>query len=227
MQGDTATCYLIQALAGGAEFPAVIRSIFGTQQALNPDGIYSLRLYIRGKPWTVVVDDLFVFEDRRSGRDRYRLRAARVGDDRSLWAPIVEKAWAKVAGTYFSADYGLIKNGIRVLTGAPVFGYFLSPRDSVKQRLEDFDEIQKAGQRGYIVGVQTSGGSDSTRNKFGVANGHAFSVLAAFPLLSREGTVEHRLYMIRDPWSMASFNGKWSSKAWRRQPSYAEQVIRG
>ena len=96
--------------------------------------MYSLRLYIRGKPWKVVVDDIFLFDDTANGVDKYRLKAARLGDDRSLWAPIVEKAWAKVIGNYESINYGLLKNGIRVITGAPTFGYSLGQetRNSMK-----------------------------------------------------------------------------------------------
>jgi hypothetical protein len=63
--------------------------------------------------------------NRKTVYDKYTLKAARVGDDRSLWGPIVEKAWAKIVGNYKRADYGLIKTGIRVITGAPTFGYSL------------------------------------------------------------------------------------------------------
>ena len=76
-------------------------------------------MYIRGKPWTIVVDDIFL---------HYKLtglKSALVGDDKSLWGPILEKAFAKVKGNYAASDLGLLKNGIRALTGAPVFGYKL------------------------------------------------------------------------------------------------------
>ena len=43
-----------------------------------------------------------------------------------MWGPIIEKAWAKVKGSYGNVDGGFIENGIRALTGAPVFSYFSS-----------------------------------------------------------------------------------------------------
>lgn len=38
-----------------------------------------------------------------------------------MWGPIIEKAWAKVKGTYSNSDFGYVVNGIRSLTGVPVF----------------------------------------------------------------------------------------------------------
>lgn len=78
-----------------------------------------------------MVDDIFLYLNRPSGPDKYTLKAANVGDDRSLWGPLVEKAWAKIVENYDNSDYGLLKNGIRVLTGAPVFGYSLNNKGSL------------------------------------------------------------------------------------------------
>ena len=38
-----------------------------------------------------------------------------------MWGPILEKAWAKVRGSYTNADGGFTENGLRALTGSPVF----------------------------------------------------------------------------------------------------------
>ena len=37
---------------------------------------------------------------------------------------MLEKAWAKVKGNYLQAEGGLTGNGIRALTGVPVFDYY-------------------------------------------------------------------------------------------------------
>ena len=46
-------------------------------------------------------------------------------DGTSAWGTIIEKAWAKVLGNYLKTDSGYIDNGLRVLTGAPIFMYSL------------------------------------------------------------------------------------------------------
>jgi hypothetical protein len=40
-----------------------------------------------------------------------------------MWPALLEKAYAKITGAYFNANGGYEVNGIRVLTGAPVFAY--------------------------------------------------------------------------------------------------------
>lgn len=40
-----------------------------------------------------------------------------------MWAPLLEKAWAKVKGTYAQANGGFNINGLRSLTGVPAFTY--------------------------------------------------------------------------------------------------------
>ena len=48
---------------------------------------------------------------------------AQLGDDNSIWGAILEKAWAKVKGSYEASSDGVMSNGLRALTGAPVFNY--------------------------------------------------------------------------------------------------------
>jgi len=38
-----------------------------------------------------------------------------------MWGPIIEKAWAKVKGTYSNSDSGILASGLRSLVGAPNF----------------------------------------------------------------------------------------------------------
>ena len=42
-----------------------------------------------------------------------------------MWGPVLEKAYAKVLGNYLKTNSGYIANGIRILTGKPVFSYSL------------------------------------------------------------------------------------------------------
>ena len=52
---------------------------------------------------------------------------AQLSDDgTAIWGAVVEKAYAKVIGNYYKTDGGYLQNGLRVLTGSPVFSYSLS-----------------------------------------------------------------------------------------------------
>jgi hypothetical protein len=52
-----------------------------------------------------------------------------------MWGPILEKAWAKVRGSYDNADGGFTENGLRALTGSPVFIYWVAEmsNDEIKE----------------------------------------------------------------------------------------------
>jgi hypothetical protein len=58
-----------------SEFPELIKQVFVTQE-VNDAGIYALRLFIRGKPWIITIDDEFAYEE-----DRKSLYFARVGSE--------------------------------------------------------------------------------------------------------------------------------------------------
>ena len=73
----------------------ILDDIFLTKTT-NLSGIYVVKLYIRGKPWLVPVDDNFLYLEEQNN-----LRFAKYLPDRStLWVPILEKALARVKGTY-------------------------------------------------------------------------------------------------------------------------------
>ena len=47
-------------MAAVAEFPAIIKNILLTPYK-NKASIYGVKLYIRGKPWVIAVDDYLMF----------------------------------------------------------------------------------------------------------------------------------------------------------------------
>lgn len=40
-------------------------------------------------------------------------------DNGAMWAPMMEKTWAKIKGSYYNSAGGFVANGLRSLTGAP------------------------------------------------------------------------------------------------------------
>jgi len=39
-----------------------------------------------------------------------------------MWAPLLEKGWAKVKGSYENSDEGVLITGLRSVTGNPTYG---------------------------------------------------------------------------------------------------------
>ena len=71
-----------------------------------------------------------------------------------------------------------------------------------------FELMKAANDLDYILGAGTDG-SDDDLNVCNIVAGHAFSMLAAFELTTGE-TVDAKLYMMRNPWSMTYYNMDWN-----------------
>lgn len=57
----------------------------------------------------------------------------------------------------------------------------------------------------------TGSGADSTYNVCGIANGHAYSILAAFNMTDDTGKI-NSVYLIRNPWGLDYYyNQTWNS----------------
>ena len=121
-----------------------------------------MTFYIRGKPWTIDVDDYLFFSNWNVETDvtdpnnpiAFYNNPSPNGD---MWASILEKAWAKIKGSYASSDGGYTSTGLRALTGAPTMRMDSIGADDTAAV---FALIQQADQAGYVMGAETAGGSD-------------------------------------------------------------------
>lgn len=120
-QGQLGNCWFLCALAAVVEFPVLIDRLFAlpwpkddTIEAApsDPLGLYELRLCLHGQWMVVSVDDLFPC---KPGGGPIYSRAA--GPE--LWVQLVEKAYAKLHGSYYNLRLGLPVDGLKDITGAP------------------------------------------------------------------------------------------------------------
>ena len=95
-----------------------------------------------------------------------------------MWVPILEKAWAKVKGSYHNIDIGYYASGIRALVGAPNFFY-----TDIDDTELYFNMVQEADDAGLLMAIDTEGdGDDTTNNICGMTMSHTFSLIAAFTM---------------------------------------------
>ena len=200
--------------------PALIED--AVVQGDNAAGVYGVRLYIRGKPWVVDVDDILYFQDPESNpySDEPVLRFAGRSSRGDMWAPILEKAWAKVKGSYSAAAGAYPVSTQRALVGAPSFYYEVS-NNAYNEVDEIFPLLQAGEAAGRFMAAGTSGGAgaDATTNGCGVANGHAYSILATFTLTDGEGA--HDMVLLRNPWGLTYYSGDWNEN----DPRWTEGLV--
>lgn len=117
-QGYSDTCYVLAALSSISLNRRVFHRILLNKET-SQSGYYIVRLWIRGKPWLINVDDRVAFYPGTQSTVH-----ARISQYGTYWPLIVEKAWAKIKGGYKEAGFGFASNALRALTGLPVFDHF-------------------------------------------------------------------------------------------------------
>ena len=108
---QTKLCGIFQALACA---PSVIRSTFNTKES-NPQGVYSLTLYVNGIPKEVVIDNIFPVDSETKKPAYFRT----VG--KKLWTNALGKALAKLHGGYHDVDNELVSSLIKNIIPIPTW----------------------------------------------------------------------------------------------------------
>lgn len=108
------------------------------------------------------------------------------GTDNVMWGPILEKAYAKFAGSYEKISTGgVVSEAIRSLTNMPGFVY------PTAQAKEPFEKIQTALSQGDVVTcsspVHKNSKANAVLNIYGINLAHAYALLGAVELQGQVG----------------------------------------
>ena len=93
-QGACGDCYFLSSIASLAENPDRVKGIF-LNWSINKAGCYAMKLFVNGQPHIIVVDDYFPFCERKND-----WAFSRSSQEKELWVLLLEKAWAKIHGSY-------------------------------------------------------------------------------------------------------------------------------
>lgn len=144
--------------------------------------MYGFQFHIRGKPWVVTIDDTMLFDNPSNPNLVFSFLD---NGGTVIWPALLEKAFAKMKGSYDAAQGGFITTGLRALTGAPVFTYYSSEINTNAQSNALWDLMAEGEAKGYLMGAGTDGGgNDQVQNSCGIGMSHAYSVMSAFQLTS-------------------------------------------
>ena len=120
-QGSGNDHYFLAALSAVAMYPNKIKDLFVTDEIIK-DGIIGVKLYVRGKPWVISLDEWFLWKYPNNPTLVFA-KSYQDATGIALWPVILEKAWAKVNGFYGNLAGGFVQSGLRALTGVPVISY--------------------------------------------------------------------------------------------------------
>ena len=110
-QGILGDCWFVAALSLIAQRPNLLHRLLLTQ-TVNTAGIYRVRICHNGLWKIVVIDDSFPSSN---GFDLVFTQAKH----RQMYAPLLEKACAKIFGSFAALENGSLMEGLHLMTGAP------------------------------------------------------------------------------------------------------------
>lgn len=213
-QGALGDCWFACALSALAEFPPIIQRMFETKTK-NAAGILRLKFFSENDdaPTVVTMDDLMPCK--YNGLSPIFSRNASTDEpdtkEYEIWVSVLEKAYAKLNGTYFDLISGSPTDAFSDLTGAPCEDYDLEDPRVMKlvkngklwDRLKNWDTWSS---------VMAAGITGQAKTK-GLVSGHAYALVQAKEALGI------KLVQLRNPWGNFEWGGDWSdnSPLWTNQ----------
>ena len=190
-------------------------------------GLYGVKFFMMGKWISVIVDDYFPMTNISvAGRSQdwsfifsCPKRSSRV---KEIWPMVMEKAWAKLHGSFECTDAGDNHDALEYLTGGVIkilqlsqnpgsISHFEVLKDVLSEH-DDEDAFVGCGDCGYS---QPKAQKSAACSKVGLVTGHAYAVLRAI-----EPKPGLRLVQVQNPWGSTEWNGKYSDKC----PCWTEEL---
>jgi hypothetical protein len=123
---------------------------------------------------------------------------------KEFWAILLEKAFAKLHGSYQAIVGGWMCEGFMDLSGGLCETVTIADVKADWDNGTYFNKLQEWLSNGYLLGCGSTAGSDTHKSASNIVLGHAYSILR----VAEHGSV--KLMHLRNPWGSTDYTGKYS-----------------
>uniref|UniRef100_A0A8I3MWC1 Calpain-12 n=1 Tax=Canis lupus familiaris TaxID=9615 RepID=A0A8I3MWC1_CANLF len=197
-QGRLGNCWFLAAAASLTLYPRLLSRVVPPGQGFQDGyaGVFHFQLWQFGRWVDVVVDDRLPV---REGK----LMFVRSDQRNEFWAPLLEKAYAKLHGSYEVMRGGHMNEAFVDFTGG--VGEVLYLRQDTPGL---FSALRHALAKESLVGATALSDRGEYRTEDGLVKGHAYSVTGTYKVTL--GFTKVRLLRLRNPWGRVEWTGAWS-----------------
>eukprot|EP00727_Mastigamoeba_balamuthi_P000557 m51a1_g10499 putative peptidase s8 and s53 subtilisin kexin sedolisin (1916) ;mRNA; f:103766-111067 len=215
--GQLGDCYLMSSLSVLAERPYRIEALFCAHED-NDVGCYCVTMHFNGERRDVLVDEYFPVTC--SGTTVKPLYSRNNGAE--LWVMVIEKAYAKIHGSYEAISGGSEGTALTNLTGAPMLRYNVHPGMTDINDL--FHKLEAHDKADHVMCCSIDPQrSEAALRRLGLITNHSYALLQAVQVPLGGGYVE-QLVQLRNPWGKTEWTGSWSDSDPRWTPQLRQQL---
>ncbi|KAM9316884.1 calpain-13-like [Gastrophryne carolinensis] len=203
MQGEIGDCWVLSVVGALTLHRKFLENVVPKDQEFGNKyaGIFHFRFWQFGEWVDVVVDDRLPMLN-----GKYLSVQPRTSNE--FWPSLLEKAYAKLRGSYQNLHWGFISEALVDFTGGVQMGFNLSKPPP------DLGEIVIAGAKSACLGGCTTPGELRSGNpelQNGLVQGHAYTVTDAKQVDYNNSTED--IVRLWNPWGQGEWNGRWSDRS--------------
>ncbi|XP_032870422.1 calpain-3-like [Amblyraja radiata] len=205
VQGSLGDCWFLAAMSSLTLDANLFNYVVPNDQSFqeNYAGIFHFRFWQFGRWVEVVVDDFLPTQNQH-------LIFTASSTWRELWSALLEKAYAKLHGSYSILSGGRVSEAMEDFTG----GIAVSMEMANTKPKELWYMVKQALNKQTMISCSIeadSSGEMETKRPLGLLAGHAYSIVAADKVSLSNAAV--KLFRLRNPWGRKEYNGPWSDRS--------------